>query len=188
MSKEIALRLWKQKRLDVEAGKSAEDAERISLEKQIAEFMKLIPVAKSDSVRGRYEAKVEELDQRVLAIKRSPVHKKEPNFEEALALTLRLLGTPAETWQKVGLELKRMVHSMIFTNDLSYSLEKGFGTPSLSLPFSIKDHITVENGKVVEVARVSLASRMATLTVLHAQSHVSTNRSGKRRSKRLVPS
>jgi hypothetical protein len=93
--------------------------------------------------------------------------KKEPDFEEALSLTLRLLGTPAETWEKVGLELKTMVHNMIFTENPKYTLQTGFGTPSLSLPYTIKDHVTTVNEELVEVAGVAPASNTDVSGVLH---------------------
>lgn len=168
MGKEIAMRLWNHKVDELKSGKAAEEAEIKALERQINEFIEIIPMTKSDSVRARYEAKVEQLDQRVMAIKKVLANKKEPDFEEALSLTLRLLGTPAETWENVGLELKTMVHNMIFTENPKYTLQTGFGTPSLSLPYTIKDHVTTENERLVEVARVALASIVGHCGVLHA--------------------
>ncbi len=152
MGKEIAMRLWNHKVAELKSGKASEEAEIKTLERQINEFIEIIPMTNSDSVRARYEAKVEQLDQRIVAIKKTLANKKEPDFEEALSLTLRLLGTPAETWENVGLELKTMVHNMIFTENPKYTLQTGFGTPSLSLPYTIKDHVTTENERLVEVA------------------------------------
>lgn len=169
LGREIVMRMWKKKEAEIERGTYAGQAEIEGIERQINELINIIPVTKSDTVRARYEAKVEELDQRALEIKNSMVNKKEPNFEEALTLTLKLLGTPAETWENVGQELKTMIHNMIFMENPKYALKTGFGTPSLSLPFSIKDHIVGQKGELVEVAGVAPASSADVFALLHAQ-------------------
>ena len=69
------------------------------------------------------------------------VHKKEPDFKEALELTLRLLGTPANTWNCTLYALRSMVHHMVFAQNPTYSFKEGFGTPDLSLPFHIAVHV-----------------------------------------------
>jgi hypothetical protein len=56
-------------------------------------------------------------------LKKTLANKKEPDFEEALSLTLRLLGTPAETWNNAGQELKTMIHTMIFEDVDSFKVE-----------------------------------------------------------------
>ena len=69
------------------------------IEKQIDDYISLIPQTKSDSVRERYEQKVETLDKLAQDLKNSALNKKEPDLNEALNLALKFLGTPAETWK-----------------------------------------------------------------------------------------
>jgi len=120
-----------------------------TIEKQIDDYISLIPLTKSESVKERYEQKVETLDKMAKDLKSGAKNKKEPNFEEALNLTLKFLGTPAETWKKADRNLKNMVHNMIFQENPGYCAETGFGTPKLSLPFSIKYYIVGKKSDLV---------------------------------------
>jgi len=91
-------------------------------------------------VKVRYEAKIEEPDKQLRELESPPETKKAPDITEALDLLCRLVGTPAQTWEKASSEAKNSLFNMIFTEPLEYSLETGFGTPKLSLPFSINEH------------------------------------------------
>lgn len=150
MAKVLAMRIWQQKIKDINSGQATNEAEIKAIEKQIDEYVDIIPTTRSESLRGRYEAKIEALDQRINELKNSLQNKKQPNFEEALDMTLQFLGTPAETWQHSSKELKTMVHNMIFEENPKYSLKGGFGTPRLTLPFGLKDVIRAFNLDLVE--------------------------------------
>lgn len=150
MAKVIVLRIWNTKAKDIASGQDVATVEIASLDRQINEYVELIPKTRSESLRNRYEAKVEELDLQMQSLQQSLENKKEPDFEEALELTLQLLGTPAITWEKSGQELKTMLHGMIFETNPSYSLKGGFGTPRLSLPFSIKRHLMAIKNDLVD--------------------------------------
>lgn len=170
MAEMVVTRIWENKVKNASSDRAASETEIRSLEAQIDEYINLIPAARSDSLKARYEAKIEGLDQRVRDIKFALQNKKEPDFAEALRLVLKFLGTPAETWSNAVRELKTLVHSMIFEENPKYALQTGFGTPSLSLPFLIKEHVSDVNCELVEVAGITPASRAAFLRVLHAQS------------------
>ncbi len=156
MAEIVAMRIWQRKVEEMELGNASNEAEIKSLESQIDEYVKLMPTARSESVRGRYEARIDELDQQVKDLRTNVVYKKEPNFEEALQLTLKFLGTPAETWTRSGIELKNMVHNMIFTANPKYSLINGFGTPNISLPFRLEEYINMSNSNLVDRRRLEL--------------------------------
>lgn len=141
MGKLVATRMWEQKVKDVSASKEFKETERKELEKTIDEYIDLIPKTNSESIRARYEMKIDELDMKIKELKNKPENKKAPDMNEALSLIFKFIGTPAETWKKPDRNLKIMVHNMIFTENPIYSFQKGFGTPKLSLPFSIKDYI-----------------------------------------------
>lgn len=91
--------------------------------------------------------------------------KKEPNFAEALKLTLKFLGTPAETWKKADKERKIMVHRLIFTENPKYSHINGFGTPKLSLPFYINRLLTGSQIGLVDPRGVEGASAVSINTL-----------------------
>lgn len=164
MTKDVAIRVWNKKMSDVHMSQKAKETEIKSLEKQIDEYIDLVPATKSESVRARYETKIEELDSRVKDLKKTTQNKKDPDFEEALDLALKFLGTPAETWRKPNRDLKILVHNMIFEENPKYSLKTGFGTPKLTLPFSLKQYFLPNKSSMVDRGRFELpTSAMFTL-------------------------
>ena len=150
LARVVALRIWQQKVADSASGQTDNEKEIKDANKQIDEYAELIHETRLVSLRVRYEAKVEELEQCIRELRKVPETKKEPNFEEALDLALKMLGTPAETWNSKRLKLKTLLHGLIFPVNPSYSLKGGFGTPSLSLPFYIKDHLGTEKSIMVD--------------------------------------
>ena len=154
----IATRIWENKMKHVSNNESQREADRHALEKKIDEYIELVPAAPSLSIKARYEAKIAELDQQVQVLDSSPETQKAPDFDEALSLTLRLLGTPSETWIYSDTQAKVVLHNLIFTEKLSYSVNTGFGTPKLSLPFLLKELVPASKGEMVDLAGVEPAS------------------------------
>jgi site-specific DNA recombinase len=166
MIKAIAIKIWTKKVQMLNMSQKAKETEIKELENQINDYIDLMPATKLESVRVRYEAKIEELDSQVKELKKGRQNKKDPNFEEALGLVLRFLGTPAETWRKLSRELKIMVHNMIFEENPKYSLETGFGTPKLSLPFSLKDIFLAKKSSMVDLPRIELGTEQCECPVI----------------------
>jgi len=169
LAKETAMNLWQQKINGFSKGTENVQVEIEEVEGQINTYMDLVSTAKSASLRARYEEKIEALDQKIAELKgnlEKLENKKEPNFEEALNLTLRLLGTPAETWKNADREQKIMVQKLIFEENPKYSHKNGFGTPKLSLPFYINNILGLKNSsdfELVEVRGVApLSNRLRT--------------------------
>lgn len=147
----IATRVWQDKIKDVASINITTEEEIKAIERQIDEYIELIPTTKSDSIKARYEAKIEGLDERAKELKGTIKNKKEPDFEEALDLALNFIGTPAETWKKPDRKLRIMVHNMIFEENPRYSANMGFGTPKLSLPFYIKHYVMGPENELVDL-------------------------------------
>jgi len=163
IGKIVATRIWNQKVKDINFSRKVKEAEKKEIEQMIDEYLNLIPRTKSESVRTRYEAKIDDLDKRAKEIDTKVENKKTPDFVEALNLTLKFLGTPAETWVNSSKQLKIVLHNMIFAENPNYCLNTGFGTPKLSLPFHIKQHIDGNNDDLVEVRGVApLSKRLQT--------------------------
>ena len=159
IAKVIALKMWRKKVKDFTNRYLSQEEEIKMIEKQIDEYVELIPTTKSESIRARYEQKIEGLDERAKELKNTLRNKKEPDFEEALDLALNFLGTPAEIWNLPDRKLRITVHNMIFEENPRYSANMGFGTPKLSMPFYIKHYVTDPKGGLVEVAGVAPASK-----------------------------
>ena len=165
LAKEAATNLWQQKINGFHSNGESIQEEIKEVEEQLNTYMDLIPTAKSVSLRARYEEKIEALDQKIAQLKGSLENlenKKEPNFEEALNLTLKFIGTPAETWKNADRERKIMVQKLIFEENPKYSFKNGFGTPKLALPFYVNQLFGVKktaNFDLVEVEGVAPSSK-----------------------------
>jgi hypothetical protein len=153
IGKVIAAKIWEKKIKDADNNNEAKEAEREEIEKMIENYIDLIPNTKSNSIRVRYEAKIEELDKQLRVLKNTPETKKIPDIQEAFNLIFKFIGTPAETWKKADNKAKILIHNMIFTSNPVYSLATGFGTPELSLPFRINEHIDDDDNNLVDLSR-----------------------------------
>ncbi len=161
MGKMIAKKIWDKKIKQLGSAKLQQELEKKELEKQIDDYIDLIPKTKSESIRSRYEQKIEEIDKKInlLNLANSKSNKKEPDINEALYLAFRLLGTPAKTWINSDKQTKIMLHDMIFTENPIYSVKTGFGTPKLSLPFLLMQHIDNLKSNMVELRGVEPLSK-----------------------------
>ena len=146
MVRVAATKIWQKKMKGVKNQNAGREKEIKEIEEQIDEYIKLMPTTKSENIKARYEAKIEGLDSRVKELEENLEIKKVPNFDEALKLTLNFLRTPAKIWKKADRKLKIMIHNMIFTENPTYCLQTGFGTPKLSLPFYINQYLDVDGG------------------------------------------
>ena len=142
LTRAAAVKTWKEKIKDLDNGFEAKDAERKEIERTIDNYLDLVVGAQSEGTRSRYEGRIDTLDKRLKSLGSETETKKVPDINEALDLLLRFVGTPAETWVKADPEGKTTLYNMIFAKPLRYSLETGFGTPELSLPFSINEHFS----------------------------------------------
>lgn len=143
-------RVWQNKTRDIVELKEDREKEIEDIENQIEEYINLMPTTKSEGIRARYEAKIEGLDTRVKELKKELENKKDPKFEEVLELALKFIGTPARAWKKANKELKIKIHNLIFEENPRYTANTGFGTPKLSLPFYINQHLTTPEGVMVD--------------------------------------
>ena len=163
----VAVKLWERKSKDMSISQESKAAEKVELKSALNNYIDLVATARSEGVRSRYEEKIEELDKRIKELEVEYKNKKTPDVTGALKLMFKFLGTPAEAWQFSSKQLKITLHNMIFAENPSYCLNTGFGTPKLSLPFQLNEHINDNDGDMVdptgfEPATSSLQTRRST--------------------------
>ena len=76
----------------------------------------MIPKAKSEIVRNRYETQIETLGNEIQILKsqkKNPL--KKLDFKEALDNVMDFVGTPAKYWLNADLDGKYKIHNLIFT-------------------------------------------------------------------------
>ena len=139
LTQAIAMDVWHKSIIGVKTSEKATEKEIETREAQIEIFIDLIPKATNDLVRTKYESRIEILENEILTIKKQTTPSDYLNCEEAISEVLDFLGTPVDYWEKTNLEGKFMMHNLIFTANPMYNAQNGFGTPEISLPFTIKD-------------------------------------------------
>lgn len=146
----IALDVWRKSTCGIEATEKATEKEIKTKERQIDAYVDLMPTVASDSIRKKYESKIETLENDILALKKQAMPANYLNCEEAISDVLHFLGTPADYWEKTNLEGKFMLHNLIFTANPKYNDQNKFGTPEISLPFTIKDAFSSASSRRVD--------------------------------------
>ena len=139
LTRAISLDVWKKSIEEVKTSGKVAEKEIEAKEKQIETYIDLMSKTTSDIVRRKYEIRVEMFEKEILTLKKQPIAENYLNCADAISEVLDFLGTPADYWQKSNLDGKFMVHNLIFTANPRFDLQNGFGTPEISLPFTIKD-------------------------------------------------
>lgn len=156
LTQAIAMKTWKDAIKGVEATEKAMEREIEAKERQIEDYINLMPKTASDIVRERYELKIEVLGNELNGLKNKTKLSEKLSDKEAISEVLHFIGTPSDYWQKTNLEGKFMVHDLIFTANLMFDAQNGFGTPEISLPFTIKDAFSNSVSSRVDLRRVEL--------------------------------
>ena len=150
LTRVIALDVWQKSMSTIKSTESLITRENEERNKQIENYLNLASKASSDFVREKYEMRAELLEKENLASKKQTPSSEYLNCDVAIAEVLDFLGTPDEYWQKTNLQGKFMVHDLIFTSNLMYDAQNGFGTPEISLPFTIKDAFSSASSRRVD--------------------------------------
>lgn len=116
--------------------------------------------AKNDTVAERYEEQIEHLanEELLLGEKIQSQNVTDRDFGTALDEVFGFIKSPYSYWVLDDMDSKRLALRLVFTEQIAYSSENGFGTPELSLPLRVFKRIGSTNSQDVEMPRVELGS------------------------------
>jgi len=114
-------------------------------EQKIDSYLELIPKA-NETLKDRYEKKIEKIEGEIKLLKENTYIDSTLDETRVIKLVFDFIGTPSKYWLNTDLEGKQMLHKMIFLKNPCYDATNGFGTPELSLPFTIKQHLVEMTG------------------------------------------
>ena len=149
LTEAIALNVWQDAIKGIKTSEKATESEIKEKEQLVDTYMEMIPKA-SEVLRKKYEEKIESLENELLAIKKQTTPADYLNCDKAITEVLDFLGTPLKYWEKTNLEGKFMMHNLIFLDNPKFDLQNGFGTPEISLPFTIKDAFSTASSRRVD--------------------------------------
>ena len=167
LTRAISLDVWKKSIGEIKASEKVVESEIKAKGKQIDTFIDLMSRTTSDVVRGKYESRVEMFEKEILAMKKQPMAENYLNCEDAISEVLHFIGTPADYWQKSNLDGKFMVHNLIFTENPTFNLQNGFGTPEISLPFTIKGAFSDSASSMVDKGNFPWNTLLSTIIEWH---------------------
>ena len=128
------------------------------IERQIDQLLDRIVDANNASVIAAYEKKIAKLERdKALAEERiasgaKPLHTLEESFE----LALRFLSSPWTIWHNCGMEWKRTVLRLAFSERLPYSRNQGLRTPEIAIPFKVLEGFQMGNCEMARPERFEL--------------------------------
>lgn len=150
LTKAIALDVWQKSMDDIKSSESEILRENKKRDEQIENYITLASKASNDFAREKYETMAEALEKENKASKKQALPSNNLNTDDAISEVLDFLGTPDKYWEKTNLKGKFMVHDLIFTSNLMYDAQNRFGTPEISLPFTIKDAFSTASSRRVD--------------------------------------
>ncbi|MBI2524307.1 recombinase family protein [Candidatus Berkelbacteria bacterium] len=156
------LALWNKKIGDVEAIRQKRNARLETVKKDIREYCDLIKTAKSQTVRGTYEERIEELEMEQVRLGEN-IQKTEARnfeFEPALDKVIEFIKDPFLMWKTGDLAQKRLVLRMVFDELLVYDREKGFYTATFSLPVELSCVPELDRMEMVEMPGIEPGSNV----------------------------
>ncbi|MFT3686392.1 MAG: hypothetical protein QM783_15970 [Phycisphaerales bacterium] len=130
---------WEAKAKQVEQ-RAARRREQIrKLEFKADELIRAAIETPSPEMRRHYEAHVERGKREVAALKEQATLDGtiDTTFEGAVGTVIEFLSKPQRIWENGSLADRRLVLNLAFARPLRYNRARGFGTPDLSLPFSV---------------------------------------------------
>lgn len=148
---------WKERLLDVETIRKNRQQKLDAIQKEMDGYLAAIDRCSSPVVIKRIEEKIEELEARRVRLG-GPVERPkegEYDFETALDRVLDFLKNPFGMWKTGDLAQRRLVLRLVFQEPLAYGRERGFGTPTFSLPINVACVLELDKMEVVDMVRKS---------------------------------
>lgn len=150
--KDILAHVWERREGQAREGRKALEADIRKLDGEIDKLLERMVEITVPSALGAFERKIAELEKRKLVLeeKLSGEGLQRHTYEDSFELAIRFLSTPWNIWQNGSLKARRLLLKLVFAEPLPYCREKGFRTPTKSLPFNALEAFS---GGKMEVAR-----------------------------------
>lgn len=148
----ICTEVWERETGDARSRAAARQKRRAEVEAEVRVAAERLARTTSEVAGRALEARIEELERERLRLAQDmpattiPCGDVGTAFEQARTL----LQNPLLLWQTGGLEMKRTVSRLVFTDRLPYDRKSGFGTARLSLPYLISGRLAAGDFRMVD--------------------------------------
>lgn len=139
LAEEILRDVWKDKMKNSKGRKQELEKEINKVQEDIELYLDRIKSTKNEPILSVYEGKIVELETQKEVLKEQAQNSNLSNedFEYVLETAIGFLKNPLAYWSKGELNEKLIAQKLVFPSGLTYSTERGFGTPKISLPLEV---------------------------------------------------
>ena len=118
------------------------------IDKQVELLLDRIVDAKTATVMGAFEARIQKLENEKLVLTESITAIPKPlrTFDDTLRTALEFLSNPWKLWVSEHLEDRHAVLKLAFTDRLCYSRADGFRTAEITMPFQVIQSLSNGDG------------------------------------------
>lgn len=151
--------LWEHRGRSQQARRTRLEKECGKLDQNIEQLLDRIVEAGSPAVIKAFEKRIEALQKDRIVLEEKIVNCGRPvkPYEQMYRTALEYLENPLKIWSLGGIEEKRAVLKLTFTDRLIYDRKHGYRTPDLSLPFKVLGDFFMQNNQMVPGAGIEPA-------------------------------
>ena len=125
-----------------------------ALDADIDGFMGRLLETDSKAMIKKYEDHIQSLEDKraQLSILNNERYNIDTSYESSLGTVMDFIKNPYSIWANGDLDEKRLVLKLAFAKRIPYDKNKGFGTASMTLPFTVLGDMGSQKSKMVEEA------------------------------------
>lgn len=130
---------WTQRMAQARSIAQSHKREIAKIDNQIIVLLDRIVESSSSTVAAAYEKRIEQLkrEQLVLTEKSENGGRASGTFEELFKHAFAFLSNPSKLWSLGNFEYRKLVLRLTFSERLAWSVDGGFQTPQMALPFKL---------------------------------------------------
>lgn len=163
-------RVWGQEVKSLEWQEKLSEHRKSDLEEKMRQWSEMARKALSDRVRRTYETQIEDAAKEMEQIEEKPTLAEmdmSVPYRTALGKCTGLLKTPIAIWDSVDVHEKHRLFFFLFEAKLAYTKNEGYRTGDSLSTTRLFEEFVATNSQDVEMARIALASREGSTTILH---------------------
>lgn len=158
LAKAMFKNAWNMRLEQAKTVKASMQAEIVKIERQIEQIVDRIVESDSATAITAYEKRIAKLerDKLIAAEKLSSGVGPKRTFEEMFELACQFLSSPWKLWALKGLDAKRTVLKLTFSDRLAYDRKTGLRTPKTSCVFSMLEELSMGKCEMARRGRFEL--------------------------------
>ncbi len=155
-------RVWDSEIGELQTQESVAERSKTMLEEQARQLTAMVAAAKSEKLRGLYEAQLEEIADKLEQIKEQSMNGIDftTPYRTALGKASTMLKKPAIAWGSMSVIEQHRLFYFIFEQKLAYDAQTGYQTADIPTAARLFEKFVVENSPEVETGGIEPPSKI----------------------------